>query len=199
MSTERVPESYLSGLMYGERREALLRAVVTVVARDGLRSLTYRRLAKQAGVSHGLIAHHFGSIDNLLGPALELSIEDTVAGLELIPPSSDVDDFAADLLTGIVPQAENLTFQYEVMLEGRQAVGMSGIVKHLNDRYRGIVATALRKMRVAHDDGMVELVYAALEGIVFHQLVHEESDANERALERLRSLLRASRCELDAV
>lgn len=193
MSSEHVPDSGVSGLMYGERREALLRAVVAVVARHGLRSLTYRRLAEQAGVSHGLIAHHFGSIDSLLGPALDLSIEDTITGLELVPVSADINDFASDLLAGVVPQTENLAFQYQLMLEGRRSGDISGSIKHLHERYRAILAEALRKVDVPADDAMVELVYASLEGIVFHQLVHVESSANERALERLRHLLRLSR------
>ncbi|WP_416979825.1 TetR family transcriptional regulator [Streptomyces sp. T028] len=47
-------------LGYGEGRDALLIAAVRVVARDGLRKLTYRAVAAEAGVTHGLVAHHFG-------------------------------------------------------------------------------------------------------------------------------------------
>ena len=45
---------------YGEGRDALLTATVRVVARRGLRNLTYRAVAEEAGVTHGLVAHYFG-------------------------------------------------------------------------------------------------------------------------------------------
>ncbi|MGK4578743.1 TetR family transcriptional regulator [Kitasatospora sp. HPMI-4] len=50
-------------LNYGEGREALLAAAVRVVARGGLRNLTYRAAAKEAGVTHGLVVHHFGAAE----------------------------------------------------------------------------------------------------------------------------------------
>src|SRR3712207_8439845 len=56
---------------YGEGRRALLAAAVHVVATRGLRHLTYRSVAQEAGVAHGLVAHHFGTRDALLEAALE--------------------------------------------------------------------------------------------------------------------------------
>jgi AcrR family transcriptional regulator len=44
----------------GDGRRALLEAVVRVVARHGLDALTYRAVAKEAGVTHGLVSYHFG-------------------------------------------------------------------------------------------------------------------------------------------
>src|SRR5438132_3593131 len=55
---------------YGEGRQALLDAAVQVVGRSGLRGLTYRAVAAEAGVTQGLVAHHFGSRDRLIHEAL---------------------------------------------------------------------------------------------------------------------------------
>ena len=49
-----------------------------VVATRGLRHLTYRSVAQQAGVAHGLVAHHFGTRDALLEAALEFSLDNSV-------------------------------------------------------------------------------------------------------------------------
>jgi AcrR family transcriptional regulator len=59
------------GWAYGDGREALLTAAVRVVARKGIRHLTYRALARQAGVTHGLVTYHFGSRDALIRAALQ--------------------------------------------------------------------------------------------------------------------------------
>ncbi len=56
---------------YGEGRSALLAAAVHVGATRGLRHLTYRSVAAEAGVAPGLVAHHFGTRDALIEEALE--------------------------------------------------------------------------------------------------------------------------------
>ncbi|MGW2386907.1 TetR family transcriptional regulator [Streptomyces sp. NPDC001658] len=50
-------------------RGPLLEAAVRVAARGGLRKLIYRAIAAEAGVTHGLVAHHLGSRDTLLEEA----------------------------------------------------------------------------------------------------------------------------------
>ncbi len=50
-----------------------MRATVKVVARDGLRGFTYRAVAREAGVTNALIAHHFGSARGLLRATLEMA------------------------------------------------------------------------------------------------------------------------------
>ncbi len=56
-------------------REALLRAAIKVVGDQGMSRLTYRGLAQEAGVSHGLIRHHFGTKEQLIEEALEYAIQ----------------------------------------------------------------------------------------------------------------------------
>ena len=51
--------------------EALLDAAERLLADAGYASVTTRRLAKEAGVNHGLVHYYFGSNENLLVQALE--------------------------------------------------------------------------------------------------------------------------------
>jgi AcrR family transcriptional regulator len=51
--------------------EALLDAAERLLAETGYASITTRRLAKEAGVNHGLVHYYFGSNENLLVHALE--------------------------------------------------------------------------------------------------------------------------------
>src|SRR5690349_24381102 len=80
---------------YGEGREALLKAAVRVVARGGLRRLTYRAVAEEAGVTHGLVVHHFGSRDALIEAPLEHTIRTSLSTSALEPGTGQVADFAA--------------------------------------------------------------------------------------------------------
>lgn len=127
---------------YGTGREALLNAAVRVVARGGLRKLTYRAVAEEAGVTHGLVVHHFGSRDALIE-----------AG----------------------PRACG-TYQREHECPG------TGYGERELSRILPEGATP----------ALTRLVFAAFEGLVLHQLVLDESDVTEAALEELRLLL--SRC-----
>ena len=52
-------------------QEALLDAAERLLADAGYAAVTTRRLAKEAGVNHGLVHYYFGSNENLLVHALE--------------------------------------------------------------------------------------------------------------------------------
>ena len=57
-----------------DRREEMLDATIDIVARQGLRALTLRAVAQEVGVSHPLVAHHFGTRDRLLEAAVRHSM-----------------------------------------------------------------------------------------------------------------------------
>jgi AcrR family transcriptional regulator len=51
---------------HGDLHEALLKAAVQVLERDGLPGLTLRAVAREANVSHAAPTHHFGDLTGLL-------------------------------------------------------------------------------------------------------------------------------------
>ncbi|MGV1753528.1 TetR/AcrR family transcriptional regulator [Agrobacterium sp. CG674] len=51
---------------HGSLRQALLDAAEAILDRDGIGGLTLRATAREAGVSHGAPAHHFGDLVGLL-------------------------------------------------------------------------------------------------------------------------------------
>lgn len=55
------------------RREELVEATWRVIARTGMLGATMREIAREAGVSTGILAHYFADKDELLGFALRLS------------------------------------------------------------------------------------------------------------------------------
>jgi AcrR family transcriptional regulator len=62
-----------------ERREALLDAACTVIARSGTRTLRIEDVARAAGVSIGLVYYYFESRDELISFAFEYANERTDA------------------------------------------------------------------------------------------------------------------------
>lgn len=178
---------------YGEGRGALLAAAVRVVARGGLRKLTYRAVAAEAGVTHGLVAHHFGSRDTLLEEALRWCVTRSIEASSLVPASGRLEDFAATLADVIAADPDLQAFQYELKLEASRRPELRHHVDLLYDAYRDAVREALACFDVSQD--MTEIVFAALDGLVFHQVTSGAPDRTEESVEALRRLLAAYRAQ----
>jgi TetR/AcrR family transcriptional regulator, regulator of biofilm formation and stress response len=175
---------------HGQGREALLRATVHVVAREGLRGLTYRAVADEAGVANTLVAHHFGTRDALLQAALEWAAEQSI-GISLLEPATGrLNDFAAGLAELVQGDADMQAFQYELALEARRRPELMPAVERM---YRGYIeATRRELMRLGLDepnDDLARAVFALLDGIVLQQTLFGDQAATEQVVERLRSLL----------
>jgi len=71
-----------------ERREQILSAAFRVAASDGLSAVTSRRVAAEAGLSAGLIAFHFGTMDALILALLDWWLERLSAPLHRYRPGA---------------------------------------------------------------------------------------------------------------
>jgi TetR/AcrR family transcriptional repressor of bet genes len=58
------------------RRRQLIDATIKCISKKGLGSLTLAAVAKEAGLSQGIVNLHFNSKDNLLSETLRFLIED---------------------------------------------------------------------------------------------------------------------------
>ena len=54
----------------GEGRDALCEALARIVARDGLDGVTFRSVAAEAGVTHGLASYHFKNRETMIVEAV---------------------------------------------------------------------------------------------------------------------------------
>lgn len=63
---ETAPKAKFARLSSEDRRAKLIEAALACMARGGIQSFTVDRICAEAGVTRGLIAHHFGSINGLL-------------------------------------------------------------------------------------------------------------------------------------
>ncbi|MDN3028067.1 TetR family transcriptional regulator [Streptomyces sp. S.PB5] len=176
---------------YGEGREALLNAAVRVVARGGLRRLTYRAVAEEAGTTHGLVVHHFGSRDALIEEALAHAIRTSLNTSALEPGTGESADFAVGVSEMVTADPDIQAFQYELLLEARRRPELLTHLRGLYDEYFDATHRELSRML---PDGagrpLTRLVFAALDGLVLHQLVFGGPETTDAAIEELRTLLR---------
>ncbi|MFE7273808.1 TetR/AcrR family transcriptional regulator [Streptomyces sp. NPDC057623] len=176
---------------YGEGREALLNAAVRVVARGGLRKLTYRAVAQEAGTTHGLVVHHFGSRDALIEEALAHAIRTSLSTSALEPGTGEVADFSVGVSDMVTANPDIQAFQYELLLEARRRPELLPQIRALYDDYFDATERELSRMLPGGADRpLTRLVFAALDGLVLHQLVFGEPETTDAAIEELRGLLR---------
>ncbi|MEV5703667.1 TetR family transcriptional regulator [Actinoallomurus sp. NPDC052274] len=179
-------------VQYGEGREALLKAAVRVVARGGLRNLTYRAVAEEAGVTHGLVVHHFGSREALIAEALAHTVRSSLASSVLEPGTGRVTDFSAGVSEMVESDPDTQAFQYELLLESRRRPDLLPQLRALYDEYFDATQRELARMLPGGADRpLARLVFAALEGLVLHQLVFGEPEVTDAALAELHALLKA--------
>src|SRR5687768_15506671 len=153
---------------YGSGREALLDAAIAVVARRGLRYLTYRSVATEAGVTHGLVAHHFGSRDALLLAALRHSVQRSIDVTALRAESRTPDDFVRGFAEMVERDPDLHAFQYEVLLEARRSPEARRHASELYASYRSATREGLAGLGIV-DGPLSDLIFAALDGLVFQQ------------------------------
>lgn len=177
---------------YGEGKEALILAAIRVVARGGLRNLTYRAVAAEAGVTHGLVAHHFGSRDALLEQALEYSLQRSVDTSMLETGTGRVEDFAATLADVVEAGPDMQAFQFELALESRRRPELLRYVEQLYETYRAATRRELARLGIT-DESTANVVFAALDGLVFQQISVGDKAATHAGVDRLHRMIEAVR------
>jgi AcrR family transcriptional regulator len=183
---------------YGEGREALLAATTRVVAERGLRNVTYRAVAEEAGVAHALVRHHFGSRDALVAEAVRYAVDRSVAASALEPGTGSVDDFASGLFDLATQDPESQAFQYELLLEARRRPELAPLVRELYGAYREATRRELDRITSDPIPGLHLLVFAALDGLMFQRVASGPDPELEMALDALRHLLRTAAAQVPA-
>ncbi|MGK3957576.1 TetR/AcrR family transcriptional regulator [Arthrobacter sp. R4] len=175
---------------WGNGREALVRAAIDVVAEEGLDALSFRKVALRAGVNNTLITHHFGSKDALLEAAAEWATEKSQQFSELTNIASPIDEEFAAGLVGLVTDDPNLqVFQYYMALAARRSPQLQKIAETLHESYIEGIARTLEHYGYKGDRAAAHAVYAALDGLVFHQLTVPRIVDTKAAIVRLGNML----------
>lgn len=101
-----------------ERKRRIIAAAAGVAQEQGLEKMTARAVARAAGVSHGLVLHHFGSMEGVQSALLDWALlrvfAPQVEDLASIPPKHRLLAFLEQQLAWLDadPQVMEIVFDY---------------------------------------------------------------------------------------
>jgi AcrR family transcriptional regulator len=174
---------------HGAGREALLRAVIRVVARQGFAGVTYRSVATEAGVTYGLVTYHFGSLEAMIRDALRLAASETVERSNITLAGRDVGGFADTLASLVSDNPDGEAAQFEMLLEARRRRELLPDIRAVYESFYAVIDRTLSDLDLGGDPDLAHLVFAAIDGIVLQQLLFEDRERTEAALQVLRDIL----------
>jgi AcrR family transcriptional regulator len=147
-------------------------AAIELVARDGADGLTARAVAEAAGVSPGLVAHHFGSMDGLQAACdHHVAVLVREAKQDAMAQGAALDPLAALRDSGTTP-----LLRYLARRLGQEAPAVAGLVDELVDDAEGYLAQGEEAglIRPCADPRgrAVVVVLWSLGGLVLHEHLH---------------------------
>lgn len=135
-------------LAAGDRRALLEEAALACLARGGIRAFTVDRIIAEAGVSRGLITHHFGSMEGLLAAVYARVYGDWIAALTAPRPGlSRLDALIEALVSPALYDRDTLAVWLALWGEIAANPALGAEHRASLGRYRAIVLAALAEDR----------------------------------------------------
>jgi AcrR family transcriptional regulator len=164
-------------------RDALLAAVIESIGRNGLGARSLRDLAADAGTSHRMLIHHFGSREGLL-VAIVTEVEARTADV-LQPLPADPERAVAQVWRNV---ADPELWPFERLFFECYARGAQG-EEPFNRLIPTLVDSWLEGLRGRARD-QARLALAVVRGLLLDLVATEERTAVERAMKEFLALLR---------
>ena len=147
----------------GEKAQRIVDAMRTSVANRGAAGSTFEHVAREAGVSRGLLHYYFGTKERLLVEVVRRDAELRVDRLdERLGQAQSVDDVLDVLLSSLTEMIENepgfFLLLYELFSAGRRNPDIQREVGQLFERTRSHVAEVLR---AKEQEGVLSLRFDA--------------------------------------
>jgi DNA-binding transcriptional regulator YbjK len=162
------------------RSEAVARAAIAVIAREGLRGLTHRAVDHEAGLPPGSTSYYARTRARLLELALERMAaeeDDALAALGAdVRAGAALDaDAAAQVLAGFVhtsitSAADRTRARFELALEAARRPELRRIYDRLGARYRALAESVLRAAGSQAPARHARSLIAWCDGIAFDAL-----------------------------
>ena len=147
----------------GDKAQRIVDAMRDSVARRGAAGSTFEHVAREAGVSRGLLHYYFGTKERLLVEVVRRDTELRVERLdERLAPAKSIDDVVNALVSSLTEVIENepsfFLLLYELFSAGRRNPDIQREVGQLFERTRTHVAEVLRSK---DEDGVLSLRFSA--------------------------------------
>jgi len=172
----------------GEKAQRIVDAMRESVAKRGAAGSTFEHVAREAGVSRGLLHYYFGTKERLLVEVVRRDSEIRVARLdEPLANAQSVDDVLQVLVASLTDLIDNepafFLLLYELFSAGRRNPEIQREVGQLFDRTRSHVAEILERkqhegvLRLRHDaEAIVAYLFAAADGFALQALSEPSRD-----------------------
>jgi AcrR family transcriptional regulator len=143
----------------GEKAQRIIEAMRTSVGTRGAAGSTFDHVAREAGVSRGLLHYYFGSKERLLVEVVRHDCEVRIVAMdERIQQAGSVDEIIAALVLGLEEFLEGEPSSpaviYELLSASRHSEDIRAELAELYRRWRADLAEALR---VKEREGVVKL------------------------------------------
>jgi AcrR family transcriptional regulator len=143
----------------GEKAQRIVEAMRTSVGTRGAAGSTFDHVAREAGVSRGLLHYYFGSKEKLLVEVVRHDCETRIEAMdERISRATSVDEIVAALVLGleefIEGEPSSPAVIYELLSASRHSDEIRAELAELYRRWRADLADALRAQE---RDGVVRL------------------------------------------
>jgi DNA-binding transcriptional regulator YbjK len=176
------------------RREALLDAVLRIVAELGTDAVTHRRVAEKAELPLASTTYWFDSKEHLLTAALELAAERDIARLRdhvsIAAEATDPLELAVSaILTPAEPSRSSLITTYTLLLEAARRPGLREIARRWTAAYLDTIGVLLERAGSQAPRADAELLLAAADGLIIEQLSSGQSSDLQPRLIRLADAL----------
>jgi AcrR family transcriptional regulator len=172
----------------GEKAQRIVEAMRSSVARRGISGSTFEHVAREAGVSRGLLHYYFGTKEALLVEVVRRDTEHRIARLdEPLGKAGSVDEvleiLVADLQDSIQNEPGFWVLIFDLFTAGRRNPEIQREVGELFNRTRDHVAEILRAKQAegvisprADINAVVALLFAMADGIALQVLSDPERD-----------------------
>ena len=177
------------------RREALLDAVLRIVAEVGVDAVTHRRVAEVAELPLASTTYWFDSKDHLLTAALEVAAQRDIARLhqfiaERLDAAADPIELAVAAIVDppdYSPQASRGTVvaTYALILEAARRRSLQGVTREWTDAYLNVLERLFKVAGSGHPRADADLLLAAAAGLLIGQLASGEAGDLAPELRRL--------------
>jgi AcrR family transcriptional regulator len=172
----------------GEKATRIVEAMRSSVARRGISGSTFEHVAREAGVSRGLLHYYFGTKEALLVEVVRRDTEHRIARLdEPLGQAGSADELLAILVADLEDSIQNepgfWVLLFELFTAGRRNPDIQREVAELFNRTRGHVADILRAKAGEgvisprfEIDAVVGFLFALADGLALQMLSDPKRD-----------------------
>jgi AcrR family transcriptional regulator len=190
----------------GEKAQRIVEAMRSSVARRGVAGSTFDHVAREAGVSRGLLHYYFGTKERLLAEVVRHDCDVRMAMLDAsLADASTPDDvlqiMVANLEHLIEAEADLITLIFELFALSRRHEEVAAEFSELLRRTRQQLAEVLRAKEAdgavrlgAEPAEVADILFAMADGMALRMLAEPDRDWGST----LRASFVASRALLDA-